>query len=113
MPYRTIADLPPSVRASWRAYVGRPMVLTVSIRLAGAPQVTKVSSVPIGKAMPSPAGTNVSVDPVESVTVALYSSKTSPPNGERRRVSSRSGTGPSAPVGRNSPTRIPPGDQMR
>ena len=27
----------PSGRASWRAYMARPMVLTVSIRLAGAP----------------------------------------------------------------------------
>jgi len=32
--------------------------------------------------------------PVESVTVALYSSKTMPANGKRRRVSSRSGWAP-------------------
>ena len=49
---------------------------------------------PSGKAMPSPAGISVSVAPVESVTVALYSSKTMPAKGKRRRVSSRSGCAP-------------------
>ena len=36
----------------------------------------------------------VSVEPVESVTVALYSSKIMPAKGKRRRVSSRSGWAP-------------------
>ena len=53
-------------------------MLTVSMRLAGATCVTKVFSVPSGKAMPSLAGISLSVAPVESVTVALYSSKTMP-----------------------------------
>ena len=44
--------------------------------------------------MPSPAGTSVSVEPAESVTVALCSSKTRAPKGKRRRVSSRSGWAP-------------------
>jgi integrase len=44
--------------------------------------------------LPSPAGIKVSVAPVESVTVALYSSNKMPAKGKRRRVSSRSGWAP-------------------